>query len=111
MPQDISPSLGKLLDEFADFLLNTSGRSQHTVRAYVSDVERLFLVMAENDCREITDLSLSVLRIWLASEYETHSPATTAANAASTTNSRAIPTDGYNPKDALGRERLCSEEE
>jgi hypothetical protein len=40
-----------------------------------------------------------------------HSPATTAANAASTTNSRAIPTDGYNPKDALGRERLCSEEE
>lgn len=82
MPQDISPSLGKLLDEFADFLLNTSGRSQHTVRAYVSDVERLFLVMAENDCREITDLSLSVLRIWLASEYETHSPATTARRVA-----------------------------
>jgi integrase/recombinase XerC len=38
--------------------------------------------MAENDCNELTDLSLSILRIWLASEFETHSPATTARRVA-----------------------------
>jgi integrase/recombinase XerC len=38
--------------------------------------------MAENDGREISDLTLSILRIWLASEFETHSPATTARRVA-----------------------------
>ncbi len=83
MNQSVPPALENLLKEFADFLLKTSGRSQHTVRAYVSDVERLFIVMAENDGHEISDLTLSILRIWLASEFETHSPATTARRVAS----------------------------
>jgi len=78
----ISPALEEVLSDFADFLSNTSGRSQHTVRAYVADVGRLFSVMTENDCNELSDLSLSILRIWLASEFETHSPATTARRVA-----------------------------
>lgn len=82
MNQSVPPALENLLQDFADFLLKTSGRSQHTVRAYVSDVERLFIVMAENDGHEISDLTLSILRIWLASEFETHSPATTARRVA-----------------------------
>ncbi len=82
MSDSISPELENVLAEFEDFLSKTSGRSVHTVRAYVSDVERLFVVMAQNDCNEITDLTLSVLRIWLASEFETHSPATTARRVA-----------------------------
>lgn len=79
---ELPGQLDKALIEFADFLLNTSGRSQHTVRAYVADVERLFSVMAQNDCNELSDLSLSILRIWLASEFESHSPATTARRVA-----------------------------
>ncbi|MEY2672649.1 MAG: hypothetical protein RL228_217 [Actinomycetota bacterium] len=82
MSTELPGQLDKALIEFADFLLNTSGRSQHTVRAYVADVERLFSVMAQNDCNELSDLSLSILRIWLASEFESHSPATTARRVA-----------------------------
>ena len=82
MSTELPGQLDEVLNEFADFLLNTSGRSQHTVRAYVADVERLFSVMAQNDCNELSDLSLSILRIWLASEFESHSPATTARRVA-----------------------------
>ena len=82
MSTELPNQLDEVLNEFADFLLNTSGRSQHTVRAYVADVERLFSVMAQNDCNELSDLSLSILRIWLASEFESHSPATTARRVA-----------------------------
>lgn len=82
MSTELPGQLDEALIEFADFLLNTSGRSQHTVRAYVADVERLFSVMAQNDCNELSDLSLSILRIWLASEFESHSPATTARRVA-----------------------------
>ncbi len=82
MSTELPGQLDEALNEFADFLLNTSGRSQHTVRAYVADVERLFSVMAQNDCNELSDLSLSILRIWLASEFESHSPATTARRVA-----------------------------
>jgi integrase/recombinase XerC len=79
----ISKELVESLDEFRLFLSNMSGRSPHTVRAYSADVERLFQVMAANDCQSLNDLTLSVLRIWLASEFETHSPATTARRVAS----------------------------
>ncbi len=82
MSTELPNQLDEVLNEFADFLRNTSGRSQHTVRAYVADVERLFSVMAQNDCNELSDLSLSILRIWLASEFESHSPATTARRVA-----------------------------
>ena len=82
MSTELPGQLDEALNEFVDFLLNTSGRSQHTVRAYVADVERLFSVMAQNDCNELSDLSLSILRIWLASEFESHSPATTARRVA-----------------------------
>lgn len=81
--EEISNELVKSLDEFRIFLSNMSGRSPHTVRAYSADVERLFQVMAANDCESLNDLTLSVLRIWLASEFETHSPATTARRVAS----------------------------
>ncbi|MEN9692785.1 MAG: hypothetical protein RLZZ330_429 [Actinomycetota bacterium] len=83
MSEAISKELVESLDEFRLFLSNMSGRSPHTVRAYSADVERLFQVMAANDCQSLNDLTLSVLRIWLASEFETHSPATTARRVAS----------------------------
>ena len=83
MSDEISKELMATLDEFRLFLSNMSGRSPHTVRAYSADVERLFQVMAANDCNSLNDLTLSVLRIWLASEFETHSPATTARRVAS----------------------------
>lgn len=77
-----SDSLDSNLIEFENFLLNTSGRSEHTVRAYVADVQRLINVLKENGGSKLSDLSLGILRIWLASEFETHSPATTARRVA-----------------------------
>jgi integrase/recombinase XerC len=71
-----------ILEEFEAFLAETSGRSAHTVRAYKADVERLLLVMARKGLTKVADIDISVLRIWLASEYDHHTPATVARRAA-----------------------------
>lgn len=83
MATEVSNSLDSVLIEFESFLLNTRGRSQHTVRAYVSDVQRLIKVLQESGGERLSDLTLGILRIWLASEFESHSPATTARRVAS----------------------------
>lgn len=72
-----------VLEEFQEFLAVTAGRSPHTVRAYVKDVERLFRVMALQGLTEISQLSLGVLRLWLASEFDAHESSTIARRAAS----------------------------
>ena len=72
-----------VLEEFEVFLTSTAGRSPHTVRAYVRDVERLFAVMASNGLANINELSLGVLRLWLASEFDSHEASTVARRAAS----------------------------
>lgn len=82
MNSSIEDFISESLNEFEYFLLNTSGRSPHTVRAYVADVQRLLNVLKDNGGKNLSDLSLGILRIWLASEFETHSPATTARRVA-----------------------------
>lgn len=72
-----------VLEEFEVFLTSTAGRSPHTVRAYVRDVERLFAVMASNGLANINELSLGVLRLWLASEFDSHEASTVARRSAS----------------------------
>ena len=72
-----------MLDEYEEFLSRTAGRSVHTVRAYIKDVERLFIVMAAQGLNDITELTLGVLRVWLASEFDQHEASTVARRAAS----------------------------
>ena len=72
-----------MLDEYEEFLSRTAGRSVHTVRAYIKDVQRLFIVMAAQGLNDITELTLGVLRVWLASEFDQHEASTVARRAAS----------------------------
>jgi integrase/recombinase XerC len=81
-PVVIPPAWFTILEEYESFLADTSGRSAHTVRAYRSDVERLLLVMAQNQLTKVAQLDIGVLRVWLASEYDDHTPATVARRAA-----------------------------
>lgn len=78
----IPPAWLTIVEEYEAFLAETSGRSIHTVRAYRSDVERLLLVMANKGLTKVAQLDIGVLRVWLASEYDDHTPATVARRAA-----------------------------
>lgn len=72
-----------VLEEYEEFLSRTAGRSVHTVRAYLKDVERLFAVMAAQGLHDITELTIGVVRLWLASEFDLHEASTVARRAAS----------------------------
>ena len=81
--EEIPASWTLILDEYVAFLSETSARSPHTVRAYTRDVQRLFQVMADNRLTAINELTLGILRMWLANEFESHEPTTVARRAAS----------------------------
>lgn len=58
-----------VLEEFDEFLALQRGRSEHTRRAYLSDLRSLFEFLAERDPDAgVGDLSLPVLRSWLAAQ-------------------------------------------
>ncbi len=80
---EIPSSWQLILDEFSEYLAGASGRSPHTVRAYVRDVQRLFQVMADNGLTAVNQLTLGTLRLWLASEFDAHEASTVARRAAS----------------------------
>jgi integrase/recombinase XerC len=52
---------------FADHLALERGRSPHTVRAYLADVRSLGRSAQEQGCHGPADLTLAILRRWLAS--------------------------------------------
>ena len=54
-----------VLDEFADHLRHERGRSEHTIRAYVSDVRGLITFAGARGVR-VGDIDLALLRSWLA---------------------------------------------
>lgn len=57
-----------VIERFADHLSLELGRSQHTVRAYVGDVEALAAFAQERDVTAPAQLSLLTLRAWLADQ-------------------------------------------
>lgn len=79
--EELDPRWQALLDEFADDLTQLQRRSRHTVRAYRADVERMLRLLSEHGLRSISDLSLGMLRIWLADEMDTHEASTVARRA------------------------------
>jgi len=74
--QDFSTAL----QGFADHLALERGRSPHTVRAYVADLRSLTASAQEQGCAGPADLTLAVLRRWLATG-EAASRATVARRA------------------------------
>jgi integrase/recombinase XerC len=69
-----------ILDEFADYLVLERGRSLHTQRAYIGDISSLleFLAAAKPE-PTLADLSLPILRSWLAAQASGGAARTTLA--------------------------------
>lgn len=67
-----------VLDDFADHLRHERGRSEHTIRAYVSDVKGL-IAFAGTRGIPVGDLDLPLLRSWLAEHTRRGAARTTIA--------------------------------
>jgi integrase/recombinase XerC len=79
-----STNWGSAIARFADHVRLESGRSLHTVRAYVGDLESLARCAEERGESSVGDLSLLTLRAWLATQERAGlSRATMARRAAS----------------------------
>ncbi|MCK8670555.1 tyrosine recombinase XerC [Rhodococcus sp. NPDC003382] len=82
---DLPAPLAVHLEEFAEHLALQGGRSAHTVRAYTTDVRSLLEHLeATHPGARITDLSLDVLRAWLAAQVAAGAARTTLARRTST---------------------------
>jgi integrase/recombinase XerC len=76
----VSPSLPAVLDEFASFLELERGRSAHTQRAYLGDLRSLFdFVEQRAPGADLSELSLPLLRSWLAAQAGAGAARTTLA--------------------------------
>jgi integrase/recombinase XerC len=62
----LPPELAAALAGFSDHLRLELDRSDHTVRAYVGDIEALLRHAAGNGVSTVAELDLAVLRSWLA---------------------------------------------
>jgi integrase/recombinase XerC len=73
-------AFGAILDEFAEYLVLERGRSAHTRRAYLGDISSLlgFLAAGKPEAA-LSDLTLPVLRSWLATQAAAGSARTTLA--------------------------------
>jgi integrase/recombinase XerC len=73
-------AVSAILDEFADYLAIERGRSAHTQRAYLGDIWSLFdFLNARKPDASPTDLTLPLLRSWLASQANGGAARTTLA--------------------------------
>ena len=69
-----------ILDEFDEYLALERGRSNHTRRAYLGDLRSLFDFLAERaPDAGVTELSLPILRSWLAAQASAGTARTTLA--------------------------------
>jgi integrase/recombinase XerC len=76
----VSPSLPAVLDEFASFLELERGRSAHTRRAYLGDLRSLFDFVGQRaPGAGLSELSLPLLRSWLAAQAGAGAARTTLA--------------------------------
>ena len=82
--EPIAPALTAALDGFVRFLTLERDRSEHTVRAYSSDVSDMLTYATLHQCDEVTQIDLSLLRSWLGEQHAAgHARSTIARRAAS----------------------------
>jgi integrase/recombinase XerC len=78
--QGDDPGIERSLEEFDEYLALERGRSEHTRRAYLGDLRSLFEFVAERaPGAGVADLTLPILRSWLAALAATGAARTTLA--------------------------------
>ncbi|MEU7975282.1 tyrosine recombinase XerC [Micromonospora sp. NPDC049089] len=82
MHQALPPALRDAVDDFAEHLSRVRNRSEHTVRAYVTDLVSLLDHAVRMGCVDLAELDLSVLRSWLARQRTTGAARTSLARRA-----------------------------
>ncbi|WP_046320158.1 tyrosine recombinase XerC [Mycobacterium sp. UM_Kg1] len=73
-----------ILEEFDQYLALERGRSDHTRRAYLGDLRSLFGFLAERGHSRLDELSLPLLRSWLATQAGAGAARSTLARRTST---------------------------
>jgi integrase/recombinase XerC len=58
----------EIRDSYSHYLVNEKALSVHTVRAYLGDLDSFIEHLANNGVTEITDVSLPLIRSWLATQ-------------------------------------------
>ena len=61
-------SFDEIRDAYSHYLVNEKALSTHTVRAYVGDLDSFVEHLANNGVTEIDDISLQLIRSWLATQ-------------------------------------------
>ena len=85
---------------YAEHLRHERGRSEHTIRAYMGDLNRMRSVCEELGIQEPAGLTVSALRHWLAQERATASDKTVARRVAAIRNFTSwAQRKGYMPDD------------
>jgi integrase/recombinase XerC len=76
----VDPSAEVVLEEFDEYLELQRGRSEHTRRAYLGDLRSLFAFLGERaPGTRLADLTLPLLRSWLAAQAGSGAARTTLA--------------------------------
>jgi integrase/recombinase XerC len=58
----------EIRDSYSHYLVNEKALSAHTVRAYLGDLDSFIEHLANNGADEISDISLPLIRSWLATQ-------------------------------------------
>jgi integrase/recombinase XerC len=80
---DLAPGFASVRERYVDHLMFERGLSEHTVRAYAGDVSSLFEHAGRMHCDEVGELSIGVLRSWLARLHSQGASRATIARRAS----------------------------
>jgi integrase/recombinase XerC len=80
---DVPPAFAAVHERYLDHLTFERGLSDHTVRAYSGDVTSLFDHAARMSCGQVSDITIAVLRSWLARLHSAGASRATIARRAS----------------------------
>jgi integrase/recombinase XerC len=85
--QELPAALARAVSGFGRYLTGERARSEHTVRAYLSDVSSLLAYAAGEGVADPAGLELGTLRRWLGSQSEAGASRSTLARRAATARS------------------------
>jgi integrase/recombinase XerC len=81
--RELAPAFASVRERYLDHLTFERGLSEHTVRAYAGDVSSLFEHATRMQCEDTSDITIGVLRSWLARLHSQGASRATLARRAS----------------------------